>query len=351
VIATHRAILERLNAAPGVTAASAVTCLPLSGRGYCFGAPLVVEGRVLPPGTITPIVAVRAVAPTYFETIGMRLVRGRRIDVGDVDRNEPNVVVNQALADVYFPQQDPIGQRISLPLSAAMQQRPMRMTIVGVVANTPTNSLTEAPVPKLYQPMLSNDDGRLGPANTTLGPQIDAMSYVVRASTSPFALLADVRRAVAAVDPNLALAQVRPLHDVLDTASAQTAFTMVLLIIASIVALVLGVVGIYGVMSYVVSQRTSEIGVRLALGAAPSSVATMIATQGGLVAIAGAVVGLAAAFAGTRLIESLLFGVSARDPLVFAATAALLIVLALVACWLPARRAARLSPLEALRAE
>ena len=129
------------------------------------------------------------------------------------------------------------------------------------------------------------------------------------------------------------------------------AFTMVLLAIAAGVALMLGVIGIYGVMSYIVSQRTGEIGVRLALGAEPGSVARMIVRQGGLVALAGIIVGLAAAFAGSRLIESLLYGVSPRDPGVFAATTLMLLGVALLACWLPARRAARLSPLEALRTE
>jgi ABC-type antimicrobial peptide transport system permease subunit len=129
------------------------------------------------------------------------------------------------------------------------------------------------------------------------------------------------------------------------------AFTMALLAIAASVALLLGVIGIYGIMSYVVSQRTGEIGVRLALGAAPSSVARMIVRQGGVVAVAGIAVGLAAAIAGSRLIGSLLYGVSPRDPGVFAATTLLLLGVALLACWLPARRAARLSPLEALKAE
>ena len=137
----------------------------------------------------------------------------------------------------------------------------------------------------------------------------------------------------------------------LDRASAQMAFTMVLLAIAAGVALMLGVIGIYGVMSYIVSQRTGEIGVRLALGAEPGSVAGMIVRQGGLVALAGIAVGLAAASAGGRLIESLLYGVSPRDPAVFAATTLTLLGVALLACWLPARRAARLSPLEALRTE
>ena len=164
-------------------------------------------------------------------------------------------------------------------------------------------------------------------------------------------MLPSVRRVVNEVDANLAIAHMRTLQDVLDSGSAQMAFTMVLLAIAAGVALILGVIGIYGVMSYIVSQRTGEIGVRLALGAQSGSVAGMIVRQGGFVALAGVSVGLVTSLAGSRLIESLLYGVSPRDPAVFAATTLVLLGVALLACWLPARRAARLSPLEALRAE
>jgi ABC-type antimicrobial peptide transport system permease subunit len=177
------------------------------------------------------------------------------------------------------------------------------------------------------------------------------MTYVVRSATAPTGLVPSVRHAIDAMDRTLAMAQVRTLEDVLDTASAQMAFTMILIAIAATVAVTLGVVGIYGVMSYIVTQRTSEIGVRLALGAAPATVARMIVRQGGMVASGGIVVGLSAAAAGSRVIESLLYGVSPRDPVVFLATTCLLICVALVACWLPARRAASLSPLEALRVE
>jgi putative ABC transport system permease protein len=173
----------------------------------------------------------------------------------------------------------------------------------------------------------------------------------VRSRTAPLALLSPVRRAIDMIDRNLALAQVRTLQDTLDRASAQMAFTMVLLAIAATVALVLGMIGVYGVMSYIVTLRTGEIGVCLALGAEPRHVARMIVRQGGIVALAGIIVGLAAAFAGSRLIESLLYAVSPRDPGVFAATTLVLLTVALLACWLPARRAARLSPLEALRTE
>ena len=167
----------------------------------------------------------------------------------------------------------------------------------------------------------------------------------------PESLVDSVRRAVGKVDPNLALAQVRTLQDILDHAAAQMAFTMVLLAVSAAVSLLLGVIGIYGAMSYIVSQRTAEIGIRLALGAEPANVARMIVSQGGVVALAGIAIGLASAVAGTRLIQSVLYGVSPRDPGVFAGTTVLLLGVVLLACWLPARRAARLSPLDALRTE
>jgi putative ABC transport system permease protein len=185
--------------------------------------------------------------------------------------------------------------------------------------------------------------------SSLVGPNVSVMSYVVRSTASSSGLTPSVRRAIGSVDPQLALAQLRTLQDTLDRASAQMAFTMVLLAIAASVALMLGVIGIYGVMSYVVTQRTGEIGVRLALGAEPASVSRMIVRQGGLVAFGGIAIGLAAALAGSRLIESLLYGVSSRDPGVFATTTLTLLVVALLACWLPARRAARLNPLDALR--
>jgi ABC-type antimicrobial peptide transport system permease subunit len=177
------------------------------------------------------------------------------------------------------------------------------------------------------------------------------MSFVVRSSVPPAMLATSVRRAVHAVDPQLAIARVITLQAVVDRASAQMAFTMVLIAVAAVVALLLGIVGIYGVMSYIVSQRTSEIGVRLALGAEPRSVAAMILKQGGAVALAGATIGVVVALAGSRLITSLLYGITPRDPSVFIGTTLLLLIISALACWIPARRAARLSPLDALRAD
>jgi predicted permease len=342
IVAAHLAIIERLSALPGVSAVSGATCLPL-GEGCNQGGPIFVEGRTLGPGVNPPIVLRRAIAGGYFETMGMRIVRGRTIARGDVDRNEAIVAVNEALARILFPSEDPIGRRVRLGNPALGV--PGWLTIAGVVKDTPLVTLGEpSPVPQLFMPLFST-------LEMNLPTRIDAFSFVLRTAVPPASLAAAVRGAVAAVDARLALAQIRTLQDALDRASAQMAFTMVLLAIAATVTLALGVIGIYGVMSYIVSQRTGEIGVRLAMGAAPGSVARMIVRQGGVVAVIGLTAGLVSALAGSRMIESLLYGVSARDPLVFTATTLILLVVSLAACWLPARRAARLSPLEALRTE
>ena len=348
-LAAHQAILDGLSRLPGVKNASASTCLPL--QGGCFGNSTRVRGRVLPPGAIPPVALYRAVVGGYFETMGMRVIKGRGIDREDVERRRPIVVVDQTFVEQIFPNEQPIGQYIA---SNRPPNRPGEapdlswLEIVGVVSSTPIFTLTDAhPLPQLYMPMSISapETGRV----TLDGPQIGVASYVVRSTTSAVRLLPAVRRVVDTFDAKLALAQVRSLQDIVDRGSAQMAFTMALLAIAAVVALLLGVVGIYGVMSYLVTQRTGEIGVRLALGAEPRAVARMIVRQGGLVALAGVAVGIGAAFVGGGLIESLLYGVNAHDPAVFAATTVVLFGVALVACWVPARRAARLNPVEALR--
>ena len=351
-VAAHLAILDRLAAIPGVVAVSASSGLPL-GSG-CMGNTLLVQNRPIPPGTTPPIARFCAVAGGYFEAMGMRLLGGRRITRDDVERSLPVVVVNEALAKRVFPNQNPLGQYVSSnapPARAEGAPGPTPLEIVGVVSNTPSRSLAEPDAAsQLYMPM-SIAGGPGIPPTALLGPDVALMAFVVRSTTPPSALLPSVRGAVSLVDPKLALALVTTLQAMVDSASAQMAFTMVLLAVAAGVALMLGVIGIYGVMSYIVSQRTAEIGVRLALGAEPRSVAAMILRQGGAVAVAGAVVGLVAAFAGSRLIASLLFGISPHDPAVFAATTVLLLIVVALACWLPARSAARLSPVEALRAD
>jgi len=343
MVIAYRAILDRLLALPGVDAASASTCLPLAEQG-CLAGPLFVEGRALPPGANPPLFRFAAVAGGYFEAMGTRLIRGRGINRSDVERQEPVIVINEALVNIAFPNEDPIGQRVRMG-NPAVSKTPGWLTVAGVVSNTSFRALAETtPVPMMYMPMFAS-------RAAGIVPPLDAMSYVVRTRVAPQGLAAQARRAIGDVDAHLALAQVRSLQETLDRASAQMAFTMVLLVIAASVALLLGIIGIYGVMSYIVSQRTGEIGVRLALGAKPGSVAVMIVRQGGVVALVGIVVGLGTAFATSRLIGSLLYGISPRDPGVFAATTVTLLAVALLACWLPACRAARLSPLDALRTE
>ncbi len=252
------------------------------------------------------------------------------------------------MADAYFPGEDPIGRRIAFGYRS--DSGPWR-TIVGVVGNTVTTGLAElSAIPKLYLPMSTSGAPDL-PVSGRLGPDISVMSYVIRSSTPPLGLVAAVRRAIGEVDASVAVARLETLDDAVGRAAGQAAFTAALLVLAASVALLLGVVGIYGVVSFIVSQRIGEIGVRLALGAAPGSVAATIVRQGGMVALAGVVAGLAAALLGGRLIASLLYEVSPRDPAVFVATAVTLFGVATLACWLPARRAARVSPVQALRAD
>jgi putative ABC transport system permease protein len=348
-VAAHHGILDRLAALPGVISTSAATCLPLGGS--CWGNSIFVErqpGEQIPG--YRPVVFFRAVAGGYFETMGTAVLRGRSLSRDDIERREPHIVINQALADTYFPNLDPIGRRIASSRPPSYPA-PAWLTIVGVVANAPTTGLVEpSRFMHAYLPM-SLAGAPAIPAGELVGPDVTEMSYVVRTATSPLAFVSVIRDAVDDVDRSLAVADVRTLDDLLGQASLQMAFTVALLAIAAAVAVMLGVIGIYGVMAYIVGQRTAEIGVRLALGAEPGSVARAIVRQGGLVALAGIAFGLAAAWAGSRFLESLLYNVSPRDPGIFAATAMVLLLVAMAACWLPARRAARLSPVDALRME
>ena len=346
-VATHDTLLEKIASIPGVTAVSASTTLPLDGMG--FGNSILVDRRPDEQRPAArPVVQFQAVADGFAETLGLRLLHGRTLNRDDIERQQSNVMVNQAFVNAYFPRQDALDRRVASSRPPTLPP-PAWLTIVGVVGNTPSAALVETdPTPKLYMPMSVASGPGIAQA-LLVGPDISEMSYVIRSALPTAGLVTSVRGAIDTVDANLAMAKVGTLQDTLDRASAQMAFTMALLALAAAVALALGVVGIYGVMSYIVDQRTAEIGVRLALGAEPRSVAGQIVRQGGVVALAGAVIGLGVAVAASRLMESLIYGVSSRDPGIFAGTTAGLLMVALAACWFPARRAARLSPLDALR--
>jgi predicted permease len=352
-VTAQQAILDRLAALPGVRSAASSTSLPFAPAGG-FGNTVVVPNRPPIPGVVSPPALWRAVSGGFFETVGIRLRRGRTITREDIDHRQPVAVINDALANRLFPGEDPLGRYLlsaAPPAQPGGPPAPVPLQIIGIVADTVTRTLTETErASQIYMPM-SIAGGPDIPPSALVGPDVSSMYFVLRTAVEPAGLSTSIRRAVDVIDPKLAIAQTRTLQSLLDRASAQMAFTMVLIAIAACVALALGIVGIYGVMSYIVSQRKAEIGVRLALGAEPSAIAAMILRQGAAVTAAGALVGLVAAFAGSRVIESLLYGIGPRDPVVFVTTTAVLVLVAVLACWLPARHAARLSPLEALRTD
>jgi predicted permease len=350
-VAIHQQITDRLLALPGVAQVAGTTCLPLSGG--CTGNTVLVEGESYPPGTLPPLAMFRAVTGGYLEVMGMRVLRGRAIDRGDVDRKAAVVVLSDSLAKRAFGEQDPVGRRIASnqpPVRGGQLAPRVWLEVIGVVADVPSQALNEpTKMPVLYLP-LSLARGPATPITATIGPSAAVLSYAVRTSQD-VAIVPAIRHAIHDLDRDMAIAQVITLEAMIDRASAQMTFTMVLLAIAALGALTLGVIGIYGVTSYIVSQRTSEIGVRLALGAEPAGITAQIVKRGGLVTIAGITVGLIAAVSGSRLIASVLYGVNPRDPVIFAAMAVLLLMVALLACWIPARRAAQLSPTIALRTD
>jgi predicted permease len=342
----HEALIARVEALPGVESASATTCLPLIGG--CWGDPLLVRGRPLPPGQLPPLAQMRRALPGFFETMRTPLVAGRTFQPSDNHTLTNAVVVSREFAHVYFPGEDAVGRQVSMMFTgdANLTTPPDSAwyTIVGIVEDTPVEDLSSAtPYPVIFLPALQRMREH--------GAGLHGISFVVRSAVDPLTLVTAVRAAAAEVNPNVALGNIRSLQAIVDASTARMEFTMVLLVIAGAVALMLGAVGIYGVISYIVGQRTSEIGVRMALGARPEDVSGMVLRQSGAVVAVGLAVGLAAALAVTRLMTSLLYGVSAADPATYAAVTAFLLAIAGFASWVPARRAAALDPTRALRAE
>lgn len=332
----HGRLLQRLAALPGVAAAGAIgRCLPLRGN-MCWGEVLEAEGRPAQPGQVPPVTGARIVTGAYFEAIGIA-VRGRAFTPAD-ERGEATVaILSEAAAAAYFPGEDPIGRRVRFDSEADRWH-----TIVGVAANVRGRVETDEYLRVIYLPLLPEGVD---------GPPPAVMSYVVRTSVPPSSIVPAVRRAAAEEDPAIPLASLGTLQELLDRATAPAAFALTIVGLAASIALLLGIVGVYAVVTYAVTQRTREIGVRLALGARPADVRRMVIRQGGGVVIAGAAAGLGAALMLTHFMRTLLHGVSATDPASFASVTAVLLLVAGLALWLPARRASRIDPMEALRLE
>ncbi len=322
--------LARVNAVPGVQAAAAVFRLPLVGLATAI---FTVQGKPMPNGT-EPNADYRTISQHYFRAVGIQLLQGREFNEHDTVAAADAVIVNEELARRHWPGENAVGQRLQIALEKTRWRE-----VVGVVGNAKLSGLDAKVDPAIYVPLAQNSWPNALRSN----------SLVVRTDADPQSVAATIRQELRAIDPALPITQMRTLEEIIDESLAPRRFNMVLLLVFAAVAGVLAVIGIYGVMSYNVAQRTNEIGVRLALGAQPSDILKLVIGDGAKMTAAGVLLGLVGAFGLTRLMTGLLFGVRAADPLVFTLIALVLALTALVAMYLPARRAAQVNPVTALK--
>jgi putative ABC transport system permease protein len=300
---------------------------PLPLRGSSAAAGVEIEGQPQQSRQDRPPAELNMVSREYFETMGLRLLRGRGFTATDVDDQPGVVIINERLAK-EFGDVDPIGRRINLG---------DWVTVVGIVSDARRQSLDAAPKPNVYLPFTQFT--------------LPFMSVVVRTDAPSSAVASAVRGAVREIDPDLPVETVRTIEQIIELSTGQSRFRTFILTAFAALALLLSAVGIYGLVSFSVSQRTSEMGVRLALGATPRQVGGLVMRHGLLLAILGVTIGLAAAAAAGRALTTLLYETSATDPLVFGGLATVLLTVAALACYVPARRAMRVDPVQALRAD
>ena len=322
-------LLERAQSVPGVQVVAAAKHLPLSGDNMNFA--FDVEGRPFPPGK-SPGADCRFVTSDYFEALRIPLINGRVFTESDSLQGPPVLLINKAMADRFFPNEDPIGKRLELGINNFAGQ------IVGIVGNVKHVGLDAEVNHEIYLPY-------------SQAPFATDMTLLVRTSGNPLSVAGAMRSELKALDNQVSISKVRTMDTIAGESVAQPRFRTLLLGLFGITALLLATVGIYGVMSYTVSQRTQEIGIRMALGAQVADVRRLVMKNGMTLALIGVAIGLAGAFGLTRLLGSLLFGISATDATTFVAISAGLGVIALMACYIPARRATKVDPLVALRYE
>ena len=332
--AFYEQALERIKVLPGVQSAAFGTNLPMSGSNS--SASFSVEGLQVAQGESSPHGDPHMVTADYFKTMEVPLLSGRYFDDRDTKDSMPVTVVDETLANRYWPDQDPIGKRIAAFFDSRNNQLNWR-TIVGVVKNVKRYGLDGKIKEQYYFPQSQS-------------PRRD-MFLLVRSASDPTALASSIRDGIHSVDKDQPIFRVMTMEQVVSNSVAQRRFSMLLLVIFSAVALLLAAVGIYGVMSYSVTQRSHEIGIRMALGARQGDVLKMVVRQGMKITLIGVGIGLVGAFLATQVMSSLLFGVGARDPLTFVAIPVILAGVALGACFVPARRATKVDPMIALRYE
>jgi predicted permease len=325
----YERLIERLAAIPGVERAGAVDTLPLTGGGRRLGT--VIEEFPPAEGQFPPVSLVRRAAPGYFETMSIPLVEGRALTADDHNRRLGSVVISRSIKDAYWPDTSALGKRLGVPGITA--------EIVGVVEDVHSASLDEPVDRVVYLPMV-DAEGNGG---------VEGMTLTVRTALEPLLLVPAIRSAITELDRDIALADVRSMRRVVGDSISRTSFTATVLSVAALIALFLGSVGIYAVLSYIVSQRTAEIGIRSALGATPGNMRRMILSQGLWLSGAGVLIGIGAAVALGGFVAAQLYGVTPVDPITIATTTAIFLAVALLASLLPAARAAGTNPLNALR--
>jgi putative ABC transport system permease protein len=336
--------VERLRALPGVAVATGACCVPLE-NGY--GLPFVIVGRPITNGPFHGGGGWYNVGPGFFEAFKIPILRGRAINERDEAGTAPVVIINQAMAKQYWPKGDPLGDRLLIggkAIGPAFIDPPRQ--IIGVVGDIHDGGLNRDPRPAMYIPQTQVNDSL-----TALDARIVPLAWIVKTQVEPHSLSAAIQRELRQSSSGLPVATIRTMDEVVVRSTAAARFNTLLLTIFGCSALLLASIGIYGLMAYSVQQRTQEIGIRMALGAGADRVRNMVVFQGMRLTLIGVVLGLGGAFALTRLIASLLFGVKAVDPMVFTTVPLLLTAVALFSIWLPARRAARIDPLDALRYE
>jgi putative ABC transport system permease protein len=334
---------ERLNAIPGVEASATTCCLPLEGG---FGLPFSIVGRPPAKKGQDPGAGWMNASPGYFSVFKIPILRGRDFTEKDTTAAPGVVLINEAMAKKFWPKEDPVGQQMIIGKEVGPEfDEPARL-IIGVVGDIHDGGLNRDPRPLMIVPEAQVTDGM-----TALNARIGPVGWLVRTHGDPHQVIAVVTEQLRQASGGFPVARVRPMDEVVVRSTARDSFNMLLLTIFGAVALVLAAIGIYGLMAYSVQQRTQEIGIRMALGADRTTIRKLVVWQGMRLAIVGVILGIGAAFGLTRFIASFLFGVKSWDPLVFVTVPVILTAVALVAVWLPATRASKLDPMQALRVE
>jgi predicted permease len=333
----------RLNAIPGVEESASTCCLPIQGQ---FGLPFTIVGKPVDPSKGPPGAGWMNASPDYYKLFRIPILRGREFTDQDSASSPGVVIINEALAKQFFPKENPIGQQMIIGHSVGPEFEEPARQIVGVVANTHDGGLGQDPRPLMIVPNAQVTDGM-----TKLNSLIVPTRWVVRTHNDPRQLMPVITEQLRQASGGFTVSRVRLMDDVVSRSTSRESFNMLLLTIFGVVALVLAAIGIYGLMAYSVQQRAQEMGIRMALGADRSSIRNLVVWHGMRLAIVGVVLGIGAAFGLTRFLASFLFGVKVWDPMVFVAVPLILAGVALLAVWLPAMRASKLNPMQALRVE